>query len=383
MFTIYGGKTEFNQWEQGQMVTNPNMAVGDMVRFWNGSGETHPMIAYTHEGVVVVDVPNDLLQRAAPILVDLCKDPERLTRFTVNFVSCKAPEDYQFVDNTHCEPVVPPGGGSGGGGGVTSWNDLEDKPFGTEQVNVNLKWDGNTDGCAVFNENGEYVRYYKISDEVHPGFVGGNVVVTLTESGADFHGTTSIVEGVAGLQTTVYINGIEYNVYGITVESSKHLSASFEVAVIVPEGDPNYEAGTYLAKTEYHHVSALMHSYETVHKIDSKYLPTGGGGGGGNILPVTFNLISDLNSGRWSVECNTTFQQVDEVVKNFGFILSQVIYMAGTPEARGYPCHSPHYCAAGEYERTEQECYVFETQQYLGCDVWLNADGTPGFFWWD
>lgn len=107
MFTIYGGKTEFNQWEQGQMITNPNMAVGDKVRFWNASGETHPMIAYKHDGVIVVDVPNDLLQRASPILVDLCGKPEYLTRFMVNFVSHREPEGYQFIDNTHCDPIVP------------------------------------------------------------------------------------------------------------------------------------------------------------------------------------------------------------------------------------------------------------------------------------
>lgn len=111
MFTIYGGKTEFNQWEQGHRVTEPKLAVGDKVRFWNASGETHPMIAYQHEGVIVADVPNDLLQHYSPILVELCGNPECLTRFIVN--AQDKPADYVFVDNTHCEPA-PSGPSSGG-----------------------------------------------------------------------------------------------------------------------------------------------------------------------------------------------------------------------------------------------------------------------------
>lgn len=105
MFTIYGEKTEFSQWEQGQRVTNPKLAVGDKVRFWNASGETHPMIAYMHEGVVVADVPNDLLQHCSPILVELCGDPECLTRFIVN--AQDKPAGYVFVDNTHCVVADP------------------------------------------------------------------------------------------------------------------------------------------------------------------------------------------------------------------------------------------------------------------------------------
>lgn len=121
MFTIYGGKTEFNQWEQGQRVTNPKLAVGDKVRFWNQSGETHPMIAYKHEGVVVADVPNDLLQHCSPILVELCGDPECMSRFVVTAQG--KPADYVFVDNTHCAPAPS--------GGVTDYNDLENRPFGS------------------------------------------------------------------------------------------------------------------------------------------------------------------------------------------------------------------------------------------------------------
>ena len=66
MFTIYGGKDAFDQWDQGQRVTCPGLAAGDKVTFLNCTGETHPMKAYSYNGEVVCDVPNDLLRMARP-----------------------------------------------------------------------------------------------------------------------------------------------------------------------------------------------------------------------------------------------------------------------------------------------------------------------------
>ena len=57
---------------------------------------------------------------------------------------------------------------SGGTGGVTSWNDLEDKPFGDESTGGDtLTWDGNTDGLiCVPHPYYEDYKLYKISDSV-------------------------------------------------------------------------------------------------------------------------------------------------------------------------------------------------------------------------
>lgn len=53
-------------------------------------------------------------------------------------------------------------------GGVSSWNELEDKPFGEETVTVNkplnITWDGNGEGLVNFETEGDY--YYKVSDLV-------------------------------------------------------------------------------------------------------------------------------------------------------------------------------------------------------------------------
>lgn len=53
--------------------------------------------------------------------------------------------------------------GGNGAGGVTSWNDLEDKPFG-EFPSDTLTWDGNTDGMVSFVDEYEGGTFYKVSD---------------------------------------------------------------------------------------------------------------------------------------------------------------------------------------------------------------------------
>lgn len=98
MFTIYGGATEFNQWDLNQRVSAPGLLAGDKVVFQNSSGMTYPMKAYNHNGVVVVDVPNIILTMALPVVVyinDHCHE----TRARFNVVAQDKPEDYVFVDN--------------------------------------------------------------------------------------------------------------------------------------------------------------------------------------------------------------------------------------------------------------------------------------------
>lgn len=126
MFKIYGGATEFNQWEQGKLLTNEHMVAGDRVLFRSGSGEAIPVQTKKQDDTVVVDVPNELLMCNANIVVDLVGRPTCRTIFKVN--AAERPADYEFVQNI-VPPTDEPTGGSGGGG-VSSWNDLTDKPFG-------------------------------------------------------------------------------------------------------------------------------------------------------------------------------------------------------------------------------------------------------------
>ena len=102
MFTIYGGKTDFDQWDKEQRVTDSSLTAGDKVIFLESSGMTVPMKAYIHNGDVVVDVPNKLLATEAPILVRIAGRTETYTKFPVN--AKDKPKDYVFEDNSIWKP---------------------------------------------------------------------------------------------------------------------------------------------------------------------------------------------------------------------------------------------------------------------------------------
>lgn len=98
MFTICNASAnEFNQWDLNQCVIEPRLAVGDKVIFLNSSGMTFPMKAYSHNGDVVVDVPNKLLTMSMPIVVYINGYCE--TRTSFNVVAQTKPDGYVYVDN--------------------------------------------------------------------------------------------------------------------------------------------------------------------------------------------------------------------------------------------------------------------------------------------
>jgi len=97
MFTIYGGYTEFNQWDLSQRVTEPRLSVGDKVVFLNSSGACYPMKAYLRGNEIVADVPNALLTMTSPMLVYINGHDE--TKTSLNVVAREKPEDYTFVNN--------------------------------------------------------------------------------------------------------------------------------------------------------------------------------------------------------------------------------------------------------------------------------------------
>ena len=123
MFTIYGGKQEFMQWDLDQFVTNPCMQEGDEVVFYNSHGATYVVNAFAKDGAILADVPNYLLQMEGNILVDLEQGLDRHTecRTTFAVVAQAKPEGYDCQYNVPDRPVK--------NGGVSSWNDLTDKPF--------------------------------------------------------------------------------------------------------------------------------------------------------------------------------------------------------------------------------------------------------------
>lgn len=98
MFTIYGGNTEFNQWDLEQRAVEPSLVAGDKVVFLNSSGMTYPMKAYRYDNDIVVDVPNELLTMAMPIVVYI--NGRYDTRTIISVTAKTKPEGYIFVDNS-------------------------------------------------------------------------------------------------------------------------------------------------------------------------------------------------------------------------------------------------------------------------------------------
>lgn len=101
MFTIYGGKTEFEQWDLDQLVSNPCMKEGNEVVFRNSHGETYVTKAFKQGGEILTDVPNYLLQKHGNILVTLEQGADRHTECeTIITVTAKdKPEDYKCGGN--------------------------------------------------------------------------------------------------------------------------------------------------------------------------------------------------------------------------------------------------------------------------------------------
>lgn len=68
--TTYDGKTSFYQWDINQKITDRNFKVGDEIHFYNMKLPTALVVlAYEHNGKVVANVPNILLQSSFPIIV--------------------------------------------------------------------------------------------------------------------------------------------------------------------------------------------------------------------------------------------------------------------------------------------------------------------------
>lgn len=126
MFSIYGGATEFNQWELDKLVTNPCMKEGDDVVFRNSTGETYVVRAFAQNGEVMADVPNYILQTAGNILVDLVQNQDRHDdcRTTFAVKAADKPDGYECTCNTPDRPVkidpkyLPDNIGGGGGAGA-------------------------------------------------------------------------------------------------------------------------------------------------------------------------------------------------------------------------------------------------------------------------
>lgn len=291
MFTIYGGKTEFNQWEKDHRVVNPNMSDCEQVAFRMSNGRTGVSRAYEHEGQMVADVPNHLLKYSGNMMVELGQGKNLRIEETTYFPVTKTekPEEYEETENRNLkkkyietvkqdlteaekEQARENLGINGTGGGATSWDDLEGKPFGDETPEP-ITFDGNIDGkdtCQLEMRGYVYV-YAKISDKLYTAEELSPATYTVF---TDYGGTTAELEKAlsfnSDITNLVFDNNAalfcfhevkEFDLGGITITppSTGLYSIATQTSVSTNEQIINY-------------VSKITFP-EQVKLLDEKYLP--------------------------------------------------------------------------------------------------------------
>lgn len=203
------------------------------------------------------------------------------------------------------------GSGSGGGSGVTSWNDLEDKPFGEDSITIELPTDVSesstvsTQGLSALG--GIAFTYVKVrspfnsADEV----IGAEVSATISGAPLDFAVDTSHIadadNGFAILYSD-FDNGIILpaciNVTSVGVLTIPAVEI-FGEDLIIDVTNEGSEGLYFICVEGMGQTNSITAS--TVNKIDIKYLPSNIGGG---LTEVTWDDIKNKPFGEtgWSIE---------------------------------------------------------------------------------
>lgn len=133
---IHNGRSSFWQWDVNQKLTASWLQVGDKIHITNGQQKEAPVLqAYKFEGVVVVDVPNIMLQEALPISAYRYIEEHQGEEYTVNkfvFMVRQRPKPDSYV-YTETEVLTYHAlderikyleeNGGGGGGGIAKETD--------------------------------------------------------------------------------------------------------------------------------------------------------------------------------------------------------------------------------------------------------------------
>lgn len=282
MFHIYGGKTEFQQWETGQLVTCPHMEVGDAVVF-RAHGKAYATKATQREVGVWADVPNYLLQEAGQIRVDLGWDAnghlDCRTYFEV--AEREKPEDYscacniehgstiegfQIGEGLHIsedgalEAEVEPAAQADWSQNDQSKPDfIRNRPVHDAFFTFELEWDGNTEGLTQgirTTITGDHQTWYKISD----------VIPTIDQLDGATYVTTENNSTVLDVrETDEYIDNRVY-AYGAPLVVKKDGYAG--ILGVYGETFSFPEAGIYVLD-----IFRRIYNGQELKQLDPKYIP--------------------------------------------------------------------------------------------------------------
>ena len=267
MFSIYGGKTEFKQWETDQLVTCPCVGVGDQVVF-RAHGKAYATTAFEQDGEVWADVPNFLLQEPGSIRVDLGwgLDGHIECRTFITVSAQDKPEDYVCEYNIkHREANTA----VGGGGGVSSWNDLTDKPFGEETTRTDYTSKSNYALYDILDNNAQggvelvYVvngAEYTLKSKTAAGSISGSLT-----------GSIAYVGNISLLP----INAFEINSYQSPKPESDDVPFFFGIYISDQEYgmDWAYSKAPYDENGNYIDVEIFKETV-TTKPLGEKYMPT-------------------------------------------------------------------------------------------------------------
>lgn len=150
-------------------------------------------------------------------------------------------------------------------GGVSSWNDLQDKPFYSEMVEGIAEFDGDLTGKECLDAGGG-VSFVKITENTVTleQLIGSTVVVKAPDGHDDI--TLEITEDMIQVQTATETAGV----MNVGHDGMPLMFVAY--GDMAAEGAP-FSDGTYFMYQLIDDSAAYTRSLSFVHKIDEKYLP--------------------------------------------------------------------------------------------------------------
>jgi hypothetical protein len=148
----------------------------------------------------------------------------------------------------------------GGSGGVTSWNDLQDRPFYEEENTIEIEWDGSTEGretvdVSDFFDEGAY--YVKVSEETPiMESISKADLINNADSVYSFDNSKMIA------QTGCYAVGWE-----LVVVVTDYANSNLMGIISFPSN------GVWMSVADNEYIKKVVLSSNVIHPIDEKYLP--------------------------------------------------------------------------------------------------------------
>ncbi len=227
------------------------------------------------------------------------------------------PEDnevYATQSNTvtNCENTVEDAQPKPNGGGVTSWNDLTDKPFGTEITEGVITFDGDVtgweqvDGSATGLDEGAVL--IKVSDSYTSKEQLEGATMEYKYLGND---CTEILKDIEESTLPTGEAFISFRPSGLMQDEVVFISIKGDLSAMgIPLGEGTYFV-VYGDSSYIKSISSLTGLVETVKTLDEKYIPDSVKGGGFVLRPTEDELSGDFKQ----ITCTTNYDEMAKALE--------------------------------------------------------------------